>query len=138
MTHQEELDYLFSKRKREGSSMSKFFNQLFTITGAIVILCLVIIAALIYNGFPILERVLNQEDVLTSVSDQKQNLALRQFFRYCKPDILHRIGNGYDEGTCKQKLQAMSLSVRGGNGDNEDTQAMINDNLERFMASKGE
>ncbi len=145
MTHTEELDYLFSQlnkdRKKEGNSMSlgRSFNQLAAIIGTLVLLGVGGFIYLLFNPLPIVSELFSQKDVVSITTEPTQRTAIKQFFRYCSPTLLHRIGNGFDEGTCQEKLKAMAKIINEGTqGSNEDVQAMINHNVEHFMASKGE
>lgn len=51
---------------------------------------------------------LSGEDISNSLQDEEEQVVVKQFLRYCKPSFLHRVGNGFDSATCREKLTALA------------------------------
>lgn len=109
-----ELDFLFSNNERDFNVEPKKMNNFkipfavkagWKLTTSLVIGAIVLSAA----GFVSSAFLIPSDDFMTT--DANEKILIDQMNRYCKPSLLQIIGNGFDSGTCKQKLRDMSSYI---------------------------
>lgn len=100
------LDELCSPLFEEKGSEKMRFHSITHSIGMTVLLSLGGLAFLAWQGLNPL-ALLDGKDIRSLLKDKDMMTYFSQYERYCKPSILHRIGNGFDSATCQEKFDAM-------------------------------